>query len=211
MTLSPDLGIARCCARKPNNAVDGQLAGLIIKGFQRRQVGFRRCGDAARGAKVPAEFFGWEEEAETCRFSGSLRVDRFASYMFLAVALRLAFCWAHVRRDGPGPTAGSRPWGNYISLMSCGSKRVGICHHAADSSPSLRGEGRGRKKVETRRPKPEARSGSGFGLRTSPLPPAQRSGDGNKTLADRNADPSPMEERGKPRLGRKMAAYEKFR
>ena len=91
MTLSPDLGIARCCARKPNNAVDGQLAGLIIKGFQRRQVGFRRCGDAARGAKVPAEFFGWEEEAETCRFSGSLRVDRFASYMFLAVALRLAF------------------------------------------------------------------------------------------------------------------------
>jgi transposase len=52
-----------------------------------------------RGSKVPAEFFGWEEETETCRFSGSLRVDRFASYKFLAVALLLAFCWAHVRRD----------------------------------------------------------------------------------------------------------------
>ena len=122
MTLSPDLGIARCCARKPNNAVDGQLAGLIIKGFQRRQVGFRRCGDAARGAKVPAEFFGWEEEAETCRFSGSLRVDRFASYKFLAVALLLAFCWAHVRRDflmfHAGADAAGRDWADrWIEAM----------------------------------------------------------------------------------------------
>lgn len=53
----------------------------------------------SRGAKVPEEFFGWEVETETCRFSGCLMVDRFASYKFLAVALLLAFCWAHVRRD----------------------------------------------------------------------------------------------------------------
>jgi len=53
----------------------------------------------SRGAKVPEEFFGWEVETGTCRWSGHLMVDRFASYKFLAVALLLAFCWAHVRRD----------------------------------------------------------------------------------------------------------------
>ena len=67
-----------------------------------------------RGSKVPAEFFGWEEETETCRFSGSLMVDRFASYKFLAVALLLAFCWAHVRRDflmfHAGADAAGRDW-----------------------------------------------------------------------------------------------------
>ena len=75
-----------------------------------------------RGAKVPAEFFGWEEETETCRFSGSLRVDRFASYKFLAVALRLAFCWAHVGRDflmfHAGADAAGRDWaGRWIEAM----------------------------------------------------------------------------------------------
>ena len=69
---------------------------------------------ASRGAKVPAEFFGWDEESQTGRFSGLLMVDRLASYKFLAVALRLAFCWAHVRRDflrfRPGADAGGQDW-----------------------------------------------------------------------------------------------------
>ena len=70
----------------------------------------------SRGAKVPEEFFGWDEETETCRFSGSLMVDRFASYKFLAVALLLAFCWAHVRRDFlmflAGADAAGQDWAN---------------------------------------------------------------------------------------------------
>ncbi len=41
-------------------------------------------------------------------------VDRFASYKFLAVALLLAFCWAHVRRDflmfRPGADAAGQGW-----------------------------------------------------------------------------------------------------
>jgi len=46
MTMSRDLGIARLWgARKPNHAVDGELAGLIIKGFQRRHLVFSRRGD----------------------------------------------------------------------------------------------------------------------------------------------------------------------
>jgi transposase len=68
----------------------------------------------SRGATVPEEFFGWEEESQTCRFSGRLMVDRFASYKFLAVALMLAFCWAHVRRDflmfRPGADAAGQDW-----------------------------------------------------------------------------------------------------
>ena len=68
----------------------------------------------SRGAKVPEEFFGWEEQTQTCRFSGQLMVDRFASYKFLAVALWLAFCWAHVRRDflmfRPGADAAGQDW-----------------------------------------------------------------------------------------------------
>jgi hypothetical protein len=69
---------------------------------------------ASRGAKVPEEFFGWEEESQTCRFSGALMVDRFASYKFLAVALLLAYCWAQVRRDflrfRPGADAAGQDW-----------------------------------------------------------------------------------------------------
>jgi len=57
---------------------------------------------------VPEEFFGWEEQTQTCRFSGQLMVDRFASYKFLAVALWLAFCWAHVRRDFSNVPSGCR-------------------------------------------------------------------------------------------------------
>ena len=41
-------------------------------------------------------------------------VDRFASYKFLAVALLLAFCWAHGRRDflmfRPGADAAGQDW-----------------------------------------------------------------------------------------------------
>jgi transposase len=69
---------------------------------------------ASRGAKVPEEFFGWDEETQTCRWSGHLMVDRFASYKFLAVALLLAFCWAHVRRDflmfRPGADTAGQDW-----------------------------------------------------------------------------------------------------
>ena len=68
----------------------------------------------SRGAQVPAEFFGWQEETQTCRWSGRLMVDRFASYKFLAEALLLAFCWAHVRRDflmfHPGADAAGQDW-----------------------------------------------------------------------------------------------------
>jgi len=68
----------------------------------------------SRGAKVPEEFFGWDEESQRCRFSGALMVDRFASYKFLAVALLLAYCWAHVRRDflmfRPGADAAGQDW-----------------------------------------------------------------------------------------------------
>ena len=68
----------------------------------------------SRGAQVPEEFFGWDEETQTCRWSGRLMVDRFASYKFLAVALLLAFCWAHVRRDflmfRPGADAAGQAW-----------------------------------------------------------------------------------------------------
>jgi transposase len=68
----------------------------------------------SRGAQVPKEFFGWDEETQTCRWPGRLMVDRFASYKFLAVALLLAFCWAHVRRDflmfRPGADAAGQAW-----------------------------------------------------------------------------------------------------
>jgi transposase len=41
-------------------------------------------------------------------------VDRFASYKFLAVALQLAFCWSHVRRDflmfRPGAPEAGQAW-----------------------------------------------------------------------------------------------------
>lgn len=69
---------------------------------------------SSRGAQVPKEFFGWDEETQSCRWSGRLMVDRFASYKFLAVALLLAFCWAHVRRDflmfRPGADAAGQAW-----------------------------------------------------------------------------------------------------
>jgi transposase len=69
---------------------------------------------SSRGARVPAEFFGWDEETQSCRWSGRLMVDRFASYKFLAAALLLAFCWAHVRRDflmfRPGADAAGQAW-----------------------------------------------------------------------------------------------------
>jgi transposase len=68
----------------------------------------------SRGAQVPKEFFGWEEETQTCRSTGRLMVDRFASYKFLAAVLQLAFCWAHVRRDflmfRPGADAAGQAW-----------------------------------------------------------------------------------------------------
>ena len=68
----------------------------------------------SRGAKVPKEFFGWAAETQTCQWPGHLMVDRFVSYKFLAVALLLAFCWAHVRRDflmfRPGADAAGQAW-----------------------------------------------------------------------------------------------------
>ena len=48
--------------------------------------------DPSRSAKIPQAFFG--EEAE-----GILSVDRYAAYKGLGAKIRLAFCWAHVRRD----------------------------------------------------------------------------------------------------------------
>ena len=45
---------------------------------------------------------GVGRRTETCRFLGSLMVDRFASYKFLAVALRLAICWRTCGGTGLG-------------------------------------------------------------------------------------------------------------
>jgi transposase len=54
---------------------------------------------STRGSSVPKDFFGWDEEEETCQWTGYLMVDRYSSYKFLVTALFLAFCWTHVRRD----------------------------------------------------------------------------------------------------------------
>jgi transposase len=80
---------------------------------------------------VPEEFFGWDEETQSCRWSGRLMVDRFASYKFLAAALRLAFCWAHVRRDflmfRPSADAAGQAWADgWI-------ERIGELYHLNDA------------------------------------------------------------------------------
>ena len=61
----------------------------------------------SRGSGVPKEFFGYDEEKEQCQWTGSLMVDRFSSYKFLATLLKLAFCWTHVRRDFVEAQAGA--------------------------------------------------------------------------------------------------------
>jgi transposase len=62
----------------------------------------------SRGSGVPKEFFGYDPEQECCRWTGSLMVDRYSSYKFLVPLLRLAFCWAHVRRDFVEAQAGAQ-------------------------------------------------------------------------------------------------------
>ena len=61
----------------------------------------------SRGSGVPKEFFGYDENEDQCRWTGSLMVDRYSSYKFLATLLYLAFCWAHVRRDFVEAQAGA--------------------------------------------------------------------------------------------------------
>lgn len=61
----------------------------------------------SRGAGVPKAFFGYDEDTGKCRWTGSLMVDRYASYKFLATLLALAFCWTHVRRDFVEAQAGA--------------------------------------------------------------------------------------------------------
>ena len=62
----------------------------------------------SRGSGVPKEFFGYDPEKDRCRWTGSLMVDRFSSYKFLATLLKLAFCWTHVRRDFVEAQAGAQ-------------------------------------------------------------------------------------------------------
>jgi len=86
---------------------------------------------SSRGARVPEEFFGWDEQTQSCRWPGRLMVDRFASYKFLAEALLLAFCWAHVRRDflmfRPGADAAGQSWADgWI-------ERIGELYHLNDT------------------------------------------------------------------------------
>lgn len=61
----------------------------------------------SRGAEVPREFFGYDAPTGPLQSPGSLVVDRYLSYKFLAGLLRLAFCWAHVRRDFVEAQAGA--------------------------------------------------------------------------------------------------------
>jgi len=90
---------------------------------------------SSRGARVPEEFFGWDEQTQSCRWPGRLMVDRFASYKFLAEALLLAFCWAHVRRDflmfRPGADAAGQSWADgWI-------ERIGELYHLNDARIDL--------------------------------------------------------------------------
>ena len=62
----------------------------------------------SRGKGVPKEFFGYDAENNKCQWTGSLMVDRFSSYKFLAALLTLAFCWTHVRRDFVEAQAGAQ-------------------------------------------------------------------------------------------------------
>jgi transposase len=62
----------------------------------------------SRGQGVPKDFFGYDANQEQCRWTGSLMVDRYSSYKFLAALLSLAFCWAHVRRDFVEAQAGAQ-------------------------------------------------------------------------------------------------------
>jgi transposase len=48
--------------------------------------------DPSRSARVPKEFLG--EQA-----AGILSADRYSAYKALGAMIRIAFCWAHVRRD----------------------------------------------------------------------------------------------------------------
>lgn len=61
----------------------------------------------SRGSGAPKEFFGPDAQSGQCQSQGSLMVDRYVSYKFLADLLRLAFCWAHVRRDFVEAQAGA--------------------------------------------------------------------------------------------------------
>lgn len=62
----------------------------------------------SRGSGVPKEFFGYDPEKDRCQWTGSLMVDRFSSYKFLATLQKLAFCWTHVRRDYVEAQAGAQ-------------------------------------------------------------------------------------------------------
>ena len=61
----------------------------------------------SRGSGVPKKFFEYDPDKDQCQWTGSLMVDRFSSYKFLATLLKLAFCWAHVRRDFVEAQAGA--------------------------------------------------------------------------------------------------------
>ena len=80
----------------------------------------------SRGSGVPKEFFGYDPNPEQCRWTGSLMVDRYSSYKFLATLLRLAFCWAHVRRDFVEAQAGAR--GDQVAWAQGWIERIGAVY-----------------------------------------------------------------------------------
>jgi transposase len=48
---------------------------------------------------VPKAYFGYEPQEARCHYEPMVVVDRYKAYAFLKELLRLAYCWAHVRRD----------------------------------------------------------------------------------------------------------------
>ena len=53
----------------------------------------------SRSAAVPKAYFGYEPQEARCNYEPMVVVDRYKAYAFLKELLRLAYCWAHVRRD----------------------------------------------------------------------------------------------------------------
>jgi hypothetical protein len=78
----------------------------------------------SRSAAVPKAYFGYEPQEARCHYEPMVVVDRYKAYAFLKELLRLAYCWAHVRRDflqlrlgGPEDQAWSDSWIERIAKL----------------------------------------------------------------------------------------------
>jgi transposase len=81
----------------------------------------------SRGSGVPQKFFGYDADTDQCRWTGSLMVDRYVSYKFLATLLHLAFCWSHVRRDFVEAQAGAEA--EQVAWAQGWIERIGGLYH----------------------------------------------------------------------------------